>query len=162
MTTLIIIRGNSGSGKTTLAHQLHRILPDSLLISQDIVRREMLNVKDRVGNLSIPLIEQLLEFGNQQEQFVILEGILKNSVYGPMIRKQIQYFSQVITVYYQLSLNETVRRHCTKQVTDFTPNDLTRWYQKDDSLRIESEIIFDESVSLMMAEKQILTKINKY
>ncbi|WP_260166250.1 hypothetical protein [Leuconostoc mesenteroides] len=79
-----------------------------------------------------------------------------------MIRKQIQYFSQVVTVYYQLSLNETVRRHCTKQVTDFTPNDLTRWYQRDDSLRIEGEMIFDESVSLMMAEKQILTKINKY
>ncbi len=49
-------------------------------LSQDIVRREMLNVKDQVGNLSISLIEQLLEFGNQQEQFVILEGILKNSV----------------------------------------------------------------------------------
>ncbi|MGO0154697.1 AAA family ATPase [Leuconostoc mesenteroides] len=162
MTTLVIIRGNSGSGKTTLARQLHHILTNSLLISQDIVRREMLNVKDKVGNLSISLIEHLLEFGNQQEQVVILEGILKSSVYGPMIHEQIQDFEQVVTVYYRLSLNETVRRHYTKPITNFTPSDLTRWYQSDDSLHIEGEMIFDESVSLLMAEKQILTKINEY
>ncbi|QEA59524.1 kinase [Leuconostoc koreense] len=162
MTTLVIIRGNSGSGKTTLARQLHHVLTDSLLISQDIVRREMLNVKDEVGNLSISLIKNLLEFGNQQEQFVILEGILKSSVYGPMMREQIQDFDQVVTVYYRLSLNETVRRHYTKPITEFTAIDLTRWYQSDDSLHIEGEMIFDESVSLLMAEKQILTKINEY
>jgi len=44
---LIILRGNSGSGKTTIANALHQCLKEqSLLISQDVVRREMLRVKD--------------------------------------------------------------------------------------------------------------------
>lgn len=44
---LIILRGNSGSGKTTIANALHqRLKEQSLLISQDVVRREMLRVKD--------------------------------------------------------------------------------------------------------------------
>ncbi|MDT3958624.1 AAA family ATPase [Staphylococcus kloosii] len=45
---LIIIRGNSGSGKTTIAKALHNELgEDALLLSQDVVRREMLQVHDR-------------------------------------------------------------------------------------------------------------------
>lgn len=44
---LIILRGNSGSGKTMIAKALHQFLKEqSLLISQDVVRREMLRVKD--------------------------------------------------------------------------------------------------------------------
>ena len=44
---LIILRGNSGSGKTTIAKALHQCLKEqSLLISQDVVRRERLRVKD--------------------------------------------------------------------------------------------------------------------
>lgn len=43
MPQLIIIRGNSGSGKTTLAHRLQRALGrNTMVISQDVVRREML------------------------------------------------------------------------------------------------------------------------
>ena len=47
MSKLIIIRGNSGSGKTTLAKEIHQRLPrNTLLISQDTVRRDILRVKD--------------------------------------------------------------------------------------------------------------------
>ena len=61
---LIILRGNSGSGKTTIANALHQCLKEqSLLISQDVVRREMLRVKDETGNLSIALLKQLVALG---------------------------------------------------------------------------------------------------
>ena len=42
MKQLIILRGNSGSGKTTTAKALRKHLANSLLISQDVVRRDML------------------------------------------------------------------------------------------------------------------------
>ena len=47
MPRLIILRGNSGSGKTTVARALQRRFgQNTLLISQDAVRRDMLRVKD--------------------------------------------------------------------------------------------------------------------
>ncbi|GFI71319.1 uridine kinase [Clostridiales bacterium] len=43
MPKLIIIRGNSGSGKTTLAKNLqHKFGRNTMVISQDVVRREIL------------------------------------------------------------------------------------------------------------------------
>ncbi|NLW00804.1 MAG: hypothetical protein GX041_06340 [Clostridiales bacterium] len=45
--TYYIIRGNSGSGKSSVAKMLQRkIGRNTLVISQDIVRREMLRVHD--------------------------------------------------------------------------------------------------------------------
>ncbi|MGI2828254.1 AAA family ATPase, partial [Bacillus cytotoxicus] len=58
-TILIIIRGNSGSGKSTVARQLQLLLENTLLVPQDVVRRDMLRVKDNVGNLSVELIKQI-------------------------------------------------------------------------------------------------------
>ena len=43
MVKLIILRGNSGSGKTTIAKELQRKFGENtMLISQDVIRREML------------------------------------------------------------------------------------------------------------------------
>lgn len=45
--TLIILRGNSASGKTTIAKQLQEHFGQgTLLVSQDVVRRDMLRVHD--------------------------------------------------------------------------------------------------------------------
>ena len=47
MSTLIILRGNSGSGKTSAAQELQKKLGrNTLVISQDSIRREMLWVPD--------------------------------------------------------------------------------------------------------------------
>ena len=46
MPKLIILRGNSGSGKTTVAKELQkRFGRNTMLISQDAVRRDMLKEK---------------------------------------------------------------------------------------------------------------------
>ena len=46
MPKLIILRGNSGSGKTTIAKELQNSFGrNTMLISQDVIRRYMLKVK---------------------------------------------------------------------------------------------------------------------
>lgn len=60
MAKLIMIRGNSGSGKTTAAKALQeRLGCNTMLISQDVVRREMLRVKDGGDTKALPFEETL-------------------------------------------------------------------------------------------------------
>ena len=43
MSKLIILRGNSGSGKTTIAKEIQKNFGrNTMLISQDVIRRDML------------------------------------------------------------------------------------------------------------------------
>ena len=54
---LIILRGNSGCGKPSTARLLQRQLGyGTMLVSQDVVRREILRVKDSESNPAIQLI----------------------------------------------------------------------------------------------------------
>ncbi len=57
MAGLIILRGNSGSGKTTIAKELQKKLgSNTLLISQDVIRREMLMVSDGPDTMALPML----------------------------------------------------------------------------------------------------------
>ena len=85
MAKLIIIRGNSGSGKTTVARALQRRFGDhSMLISQDMVRREILHVKGEKNMLALPLMQELVEYGRDHCEITILEGILNSQWYEPL------------------------------------------------------------------------------
>ena len=81
MTKLILLRGNSGSGKTTIARNLQSMLGNGVMrVGQDEIRRHMLNVSDRPGNLSIELIKYITLFGIAHCKYVIVEGIFNNMV----------------------------------------------------------------------------------
>lgn len=47
-----------------------------MVISQDVIRRDMLRVKDAVDTKALSLLSELLVYGNNNCKFVILEGIL--------------------------------------------------------------------------------------
>jgi adenylate kinase family enzyme len=154
---LIIIRGNSGSGKTTIAKALHNELgEDALLLSQDVVRREMLQVHDRPGNLAISLIEQIARYGIEHCQYVILEGILNKEKYNHMLQSLINLPEVTAHVYYfDLPFEETVRRHNTKKDTDFGEEKMASWFVKSDYLGNDQEQILTQ----YMNKEEILTKI---
>ena len=98
---LIILRGNSGCGKTSTARLLQRRLGyGTMLVSQDVVRREMLRVKDSESNPAIQLIYDLCMYGNKVGYTVILEGILSNKKYGAMLHRLLNDFQGDKLVYY--------------------------------------------------------------
>ena len=66
MKKLVILRGNSGSGKTTVARALQRKIGfNTMLISQDEIRRNMLWVKDGIDTKALPLMIELLKALNR-------------------------------------------------------------------------------------------------
>jgi len=74
---LIILRGNSCSGKSTIAKKLQiKLGYGTMLIPQDIIRRQIIRVKDSIGNPSIELIYRTALYGKEIGYDVILEGIL--------------------------------------------------------------------------------------
>ena len=105
MATLVIIRGNSGSGKTSLAKKLQEYYGrKTLLISQDIVRRDMLKEKVKPSNLSISLTETIARYGYERDLLVIVEGFYETDIYGQMLEKlHTLFYPKVLSYYYDLS-----------------------------------------------------------
>lgn len=116
MRKLIILRGNSGSGKSTIAKELqHRLGQNTMIISQDEIRRNMLNVNDREDTPALPLMEELLIYGSKHSDFVILEGIMNRVWYKPLFELAVRlYDTEVYAYYFDLTFEETLRRHLTR------------------------------------------------
>ena len=113
---LIIIRGNSGSGKTTVAKRVqHELGKGTMLVPQDILRREIVWVRDGADNPSIELIKRTVLYGKEIGYDVILEGILAKKFHDSMINELIEEFAGNVRAYYfDLSFDETLSRHATK------------------------------------------------
>ena len=158
-TTLVIIRGNAGSGKTTLAQALQRQLGcNTLLVSQDVVRRDMLMSHDYPGNISIGLIEQIARYGLGRVPVVVVEGILARERYGKMLAHLSQAFPRVLTYYFDVSFATTLMRHQTRH-RDFGATEMRRWWLPHDTLGVTNEVLIDEQQDLTTAVQQIVTAI---
>ena len=94
MQKLIILRGNSGSGKTTVAKLLqNKIGPNTMVISHDMVRMQILNVRSKEGVAkSQPLMIDLLKYGKRHSEVTIIEKDLSlddtvELIYSDVMRK---------------------------------------------------------------------------
>ena len=157
---LIIIRGNSASGKTTIAKRLqYELGRPTMLVSQDVIRREVLRVKDFPGNPSIQLIHDMVLFGRNVGYDVILEGILATKNYGDMLKKLVQtYGDNVYAYYFDLSFEETQRRHDTKpNKADYGEAEMREWWNDKDYLKLAGE----KSINETLSEEQILALLLK-
>ena len=165
MAKLVIIRGNSGSGKSSLARKLHAHYGrGTLLISQDTVRRDMLKEKVEPGNLSIDLTETLARFGYEHDLLVLVEGFYETDIYGQMLELLRNLFgSQTLAYYYDLTFEETVRRHQTRaKQEEFTPADMKRWWKDRDFLGWEGEVFFTDEDSLETAFQRICQDLDRF
>ena len=87
----------------------------SLLLSQDVVRRDMLKVKDGPHTEAILLLMELLKYGYAHNEITILEGILYADWYRPLFELARRlYGDQIYAWYFDLPFEETLRRHQDK------------------------------------------------
>lgn len=163
---LIIIRGNSGSGKTTIAKEVrHRIgdglSDDTMLVQQDILRRDILRERDKSDKRSvIELIELVVEFGRKQERTVILEGILSVKKYGPMLHKLVSKFDEAHVYYFDLSFDETLARHASKpNVNEYGEKEMREWWNEKDYLGTPGEKILHEDLGTEDIVREIINDI---
>lgn len=158
-TKIIILRGNSGSGKSTVAKQLQKELGrGTLVISQDIIRREMLWVKDGKETKALSLLINLIKYGKENCKFVILEGILNATWYRQLFETiLLEYGSNIYAYYYDLPFEETLRRHQTKpNCNEFGEEAMRRWWNEKNYIgiipekTITSELSIDDTVERIM------------
>ncbi|MCI5954543.1 MAG: AAA family ATPase [Lachnospiraceae bacterium] len=130
MGKLIVLRGDSGSGKTTVAKELQKKFGrNTILISQDVIRRDMLMVKDGEDTRALPLMKELLKYGSTHSDIVILEGIMYADWYRPLFELARRIYGKEIYAYYfDLPFEETLRRHQTKpNCREFGEEAMRRW-----------------------------------
>lgn len=148
MAKLIILRGNSGSGKTTIAKELQKGFGrNTMLISQDVVRRDILRVKDGENTEALPLMKELLTYGRNHCEIVILEGIMYADWYKPLFELAVQlYGTNIFAYYFDLPFEETLKRHQTKpNCNEFGEDAMRRWWHdKDFSEVLNEQIITSE------------------
>lgn len=101
MKKIIILRGNSGSGKTTVARALQKKFGcNTIMISQDEIRRNILWVKDGVDTKALPLMIELMKYGYEHCDVVILEGIMYDEWYSPLFKTANELYGMDIYAYY--------------------------------------------------------------
>lgn len=163
MAKLIILRGNSGSGKTSVAKGLQKKFgSNTMLLSHDMVRMQILHVWGQEGiEKSLPLMIELLRYGRRHSEAAILEGILPSKEYGPLFQAALEeYGPDIFAYYYDLSFEETLRRHSTKPNRfDFGEEDMRRWWREKDYLSIIPETVLGEGIGLEEAVEKIYQEV---
>ena len=145
MGKLIILRGNSGSGKTTVAKELQKKFGyNTMLISQDEIRRNILRVKDGIDTKALPLI-------------VILEGIMYEEWYNPLFKVANElYGSNVYSYYFDIPFEETIRRHQTRSKSqEFGEEHMRGWWREKDF----SAVLKEQLITCEMDANSIVAKV---
>lgn len=164
MRKLIIIRGNSGSGKSSVAKALQRKFGrNTLMIPQDIVRREMLWAHDGNNTKAIPLLISMMKYGYANSEITIIEGILNSAWYKPLFEQAVRLFHEenIYAYYYDLPFAVTLKRHESKSNKyDFGEEDMRRWWNEKDYIgfikekTLTEELTLDDAVDLILSDVQ--------
>lgn len=147
---LIILRGNSAAGKSTVAKRLREISSQKIAyVAQVNIRREILKEKETDDAANNDLIAEIVEFALRRDYDVILEGMLKFHRYGKMLKVLVANCPNNYVFYFDVGLEETLRRHATKPISkDVDEAALRSWYKHKDITGFKNEILIPESYSI--------------
>jgi predicted kinase len=158
-TRLIVLRGNSGSGKSTVAMALREAYGRGVAwVSQDLIRRNILQEKDRPGGANIGLIDQVVRYCLDQGYHAVLDGILYADRYEQMLAGLSRdHLGQSCFYYLDVTMAETFRRHALRpQASKFGPDAMRDWYRPQDLLTSVQEHVVPETSTLQQTVDLIL------
>ncbi len=147
---LILLRGNSGSGKTTTGKAIQKKFGHgTMLISQDLVRREMLYVKDGPDPKAGQLLLELALYGKKHCDIVILEGILNADWYKELFENLlIEFNNRILAYYFDIPFEETLKRHQQKtNAHEFGEKQMREWWSEKDVMGMIPEICLYKELS---------------
>lgn len=156
-TRLVVLRGNSASGKSTIAKLLRDHLGRGVAwVEQDYLRRTVLREHDRPGLPNIGLIDMVARYSLDAGYHVIADGIFGSDRYGQMLQRLADDHVGVSRFYYfDIGVDETLRRHQSKQLIAVSPEMLRKWYRPRDLLDFVDEAIITDDES----EEGIVTRL---
>jgi predicted kinase len=160
-TVLIVLRGNSASGKTSLARTIrHRVGRGVAIVSQDMIRRDILWEHETPTGANIGLIDVTVRYALDHGYHVIVEGILKSHAYGDMLTGLVADHAGTTHCFYlDIPWEETLRRHRTKpQAAEYGADLMREWFKPLDLLPQVTEHRFDETLSLHDMADQVMTR----
>ena len=156
---LVLLRGNSGSGKTSIAAEIRaRFGRGVAVVSQDVIRRGVLQEQDVSNGANIGLIDLVARYALDQGFHVVVEGILGAARYEPMLTALLRDHRGVSRCYYlDVPFEETLARHATKPNTnDFGADEMRRWYRPLDLLSTGVEQVIPAASSLSASVELVL------
>lgn len=129
------------------------------LIEQDYLRRIVLKEKDIQNGINIQLIKNTALFALEHSFDVIMEGIFDAERYRTTFEEILSkhphnnYF-----FYFDISLEETLRRHLSKPNKDeFGEIEMRGWYKNKDLLTCINEVIIHETSTLQESVDLIIS-----
>ena len=159
---LMVIRGSSGSGKSSLAAAVRTARPGRTVavVGQDVVRRDVLGTGDDADGHATGLIDLTVRYALCRGFDVIVEGILNADWYTETLLRLVHDHRGISRCYvYDLSFEETVRRHAGKPVADlFGAAEMRMWWRGcqrvdglDEAVVTEAESL-DSTVALVLGD----------
>lgn len=150
-TKLIVLRGPSAAGKTTAARSLFEAAPDhAVLLEQDRFRALFKPPGGDPGAKTLQrIIVQTALTALHDGYDVILEGILNRRAYADALATLFtEHPARNHLFYFDVSLEETLRRHGTRQSAHLsTEQDMRGWYRDKDLLGYDFEHVIPERSS---------------
>ncbi len=129
-----------------------------MYISQDMIRREMLWVKDGENTLAIPLFKRTINIRKQKNSnVVILEGIMYADWYKSLFELARELYRENIYAYYfDIPFEETVKRHQTRaESEEFGEEALRRWWREKDY----SDVLVENAITAERDQAGIVQEI---
>lgn len=119
--------------------------------------------KDGVDTKALPLMIELMKYGYEHCDVVILEGIMYDEWYSPLFKTANELYGMDIYAYYfDIPFEETVRRHNTRdKKQEFGEEDMRRWWREKDFSSVFNEKIITSDIDADSIVEMIYIAINE-